>query len=89
MSAFHMGKVIQNFIFYFFIIFIYFIYLFPVFFWLCWVLAAACGVFVEVYVIFRCGTGSLLWCTGFPLVVVCGFFLSPVVACGLQGAWAL
>ena len=44
-----------------------------IYFWLHQVLAAVCGIF-------RCGTGSSLWHMG---------FLSLVVACGLQGVWAL
>ena len=52
-----------------------------IFFWLCWVLAAAHGIFVEACGIFRCSTGSSLWGTAFSLVVACGFSLS---SCGTQ-----
>ena len=52
------------------------------FFWLCWVLGAACGIFIEACGIFRC-------CSRASLVVACGFFSSLVVVHRLQGAWAL
>ena len=52
------------------------------FFWLHWVLVVACRVFVEACRIFCCSMSSLLWHTGFSLVVACGFSLS---SCGM---WA-
>ena len=63
--------------------FFYFLYLFIyLFFWLCRVLVAAWGIFIETWGIFCCGAPSLLQCSDFSLVVVCGFSLS---SCG---AWA-
>ena len=77
---------------------------FSLFFWLHWVLVAACRIFVEACSNFHCSAQSLCCDAGFFLVVACGFlssgvqvslylwcagFLFLVVARGLQGAWAL
>ena len=51
-------------------------------FWLRQGLVAALGIFLEARGIFRCSAGSLLWHTGFSVVVVCRFSLSS------GGPWA-
>ena len=50
----------------------FYLFFFFLFFWPCWVLVVACEIF-------RCDTGSSLWCAGFSLVAACGFSLS---SCG-------